>query len=132
MPALPGGAGRRDRLTLAPLLRNLDRMRTSASLIEFLGQQMPSGLEMLRRMVEINSFTANRAGVNLLGRLTAEYFAPLGFVAEFVSSANSSYGDHLVLTRRGRSSRSIALVSHLDTVFPPEEEERNQFRWQAE
>ena len=24
------------------------------------------------------------------------------------------------------------MVSHLDTVFPPEEEERNNFRWEVE
>ena len=47
-------------------------------------------------------------------------------------SANQAWGDHLVLTRRGRSAKSIALVSHLDTVFPPEEEARNNFHWLVE
>jgi glutamate carboxypeptidase len=93
---------------------------------------MPSALEMLRQMVAINSYTANREGVNRLGRFTAECFAPLGFTAEYVASTNPDWGDHLVLTRRGRSGKSIALVSHLDTVFPPEEEERNNFRWLLE
>jgi len=93
---------------------------------------MPAALEMLRQMVGINSFTANRQGVDRLGRLTAECFAPLGFTAEFVPSANPNYGDHLVLTRRGRTTKNIAMVSHLDTVFPPEEEERNNFHWQPE
>jgi glutamate carboxypeptidase len=49
-----------------------------------------------------------------------------------VASANLNYGDHLVLTRPGRLKRSIAMVSHLDTVFPPEEEARNEFHWQLE
>ena len=70
--------------------------------------------------------------MNRLGRFTAECFAPLGFTAEFVPSTTKAWGDHLVLTRRGRSGRSIAMVSHLDTVFPPEEEARNNFRWQVE
>ena len=52
-----------------------------------------------------------------------------GSRAEFVPSTNREWGDHLVLTRRGRSAKSIALVSHLDTVFPPEEEARNNFHW---
>ncbi len=69
--------------------------------------------------------------MNRLGRFTAECFAPLGFSAEYVPSANRDWGDHLVLTRRGRSGLSIALISHLDTVFPPEEEARNNFRWQV-
>jgi glutamate carboxypeptidase len=93
---------------------------------------MPAALEMLREMVGINSFTGNRDGVNRLSRFTAECFAPLGFTAEFVPSTNKAWGEHLVLTRRGRSGRNIALISHLDTVFPPEEEARNNFRWQVE
>src|SRR5437667_11433960 len=107
-------------------------MQSTTSLTEFLRYQMPDALELLRQMVGINSFTSNRDGVNQLGRFTAECFAPLGFAAEFVPSANPAYGHHLVLTRPGRSKRSIAMVSHLDTVFPPQEEARNNFHWQPE
>src|SRR5206468_9526957 len=107
-------------------------MRNRTSLGDFLDAQMPAALELVRQMVCINSFTGNREGVNKLGRLTADCFASLDFTAEFVASVNANYGDHLVLTRKGRSNRSVALVSHLDTVFPPEEELRNNFRWQPE
>src|SRR5205085_2512124 len=55
-----------------------------------------------------------------------------GFQAEFVPSTNPAWGEHLVLTRPGSSQRSLAMVSHLDTVFPPEEEARNNFHWQPE
>jgi glutamate carboxypeptidase len=94
--------------------------------------QLPAALELLRQMVGINSFTGNRDGVNRLGRFTAESFAPLGFAAEFAPSTNPDYGDHLVLTRRGSGPKSIAMISHLDTVFPPDEEARNNFRWLPE
>jgi glutamate carboxypeptidase len=107
-------------------------MQSTAAVTEFLKHQMPAVLELLRQMVGINSFTSNREGVNTLGRFTAECFAPLGFTAEYVPSANPNFGDHLVLTKPGRSKRGIAMVSHLDTVFPPEEEARNQFHWRAE
>ena len=60
---------------------------------------------LLRRMVGMNSFTGNKAGVDALGRYTAEVFAPLGFAPEFIPSVNPGYGDHLVLTRPGRSRR---------------------------
>jgi glutamate carboxypeptidase len=83
-------------------------------------------------MVSINSFTGNKEGVDRLGGLTAEVFGELGFASEFVPSINPAFGRHLVCTRRGSGSRSIALISHLDTVFPPEEEIRNDFRWQPE
>lgn len=102
------------------------------SLRRFIDGQMPATWEFLRHMVEINSWTLNPAGVDRLARFTAEQFAPLGFTAEFVPSANPNFGRHLVMTRRGEGSRNLALISHLDTVFPPEEEERNNFRWSVE
>jgi glutamate carboxypeptidase len=99
------------------------------ALKKFLNEQFPATLEMLRQMVGINSFTSNREGVNRLAHFTAECFGPLGFSAEHVPSTNPEFGNHLVLTRKGRSDKSIAMVSHLDTVFPPEEEVRNNFHW---
>ncbi|MBP8002907.1 MAG: M20/M25/M40 family metallo-hydrolase [Chloroflexi bacterium] len=92
-------------------------------------------LDWLRRMVEINSFTENPAGVDALGDLTAELFAPLGFTAERIRSAIPRYGHHLVMTRWGRhgqQGRTIGLISHLDTVFPPAEEITNNFHWRIE
>src|SRR5258706_1588790 len=98
----------------------------------FLTEQLPATLDLLRQMVEMNSFTANKEGVNRLGDLTARTFSPLGFNAQTVPSVDQEYGDHLVLTRKGKSDCTIALISHLDTVFPPEEEKRNNFHWQVE
>lgn len=102
------------------------------TLKNFFATEKPAALEFLRQMVGINSWTLNPDGVNRLAKFTAEYFAPLGFTAEFVTSTNPKFGKHLVLTRKGKSPRSIAMVSHLDTVFPPEEEARNNFHWLIE
>jgi glutamate carboxypeptidase len=107
-------------------------MQSAESLTACLRQQLPGALDLLRQMVGINSFTGNRDGVNRLGRFTAKQFASLGFSAESVPSVNPDYGDHLVLARRGTGTKSVAMISHLDTVFPPEEEARNNFRWQRE
>jgi glutamate carboxypeptidase len=99
---------------------------------EFLEPRLPDYLALLRQMVAINSFTTNPDGINALGEFTAGAFAHLGFQAEFIQSAGPQYGRHLVLTRPGRSSRKIGLVSHLDTVFPAEEEICNNFAWRVE
>ena len=107
-------------------------MLDTAELNRWLQARLPATLELLREMVAINSWTRNLAGVNELARLTAARFAPLGFSAESVRSTNPDYGNHLVLTRHGCPAKSLALVSHLDTVFPPEEEARNNFHWQPE
>ncbi len=101
-------------------------------LTNHLETHFPSELDLLKLMVDINSFTANGTGVNELGRITAAAFQPLDFEPEFIPSRTRTYGEHLFLTRKGRTPRSIVLVSHLDTVFPPEEEISNNFHWQLE
>jgi glutamate carboxypeptidase len=98
----------------------------------YLEQNQAKHLLLLQQMVAINSFTENPSGINALGALTAKIFAPLGFTADSVQSLNDSFGKHLVLTKNGRSDRKIGFVSHLDTVFPPDEEIRNDFLWRIE
>lgn len=100
----------------------------------FFEENLPGYLELLARMVSVNSFTTNVEGVKALGRLTADIFDDLGFSADFVQAANPKYGNHLVLSRPAErpSCPTLGLVSHLDTVFPPEEEERNDFFWRVE
>ena len=104
---------------------------------DYLEDNLPKYLLILEQMVGINSFTSNPAGVNTLGALTADIFSNLGFEAEAVQSVDPLYGKHLILTRHGRSDGShsipkIGLVSHLDTVFPQDEEFRNDFKWRIE
>lgn len=98
----------------------------------WLEARLPETLDHLKAMVDINSWTRNVPGVARVARLTAQIFEPLGFRAESVASTHPDYGAHLVLSRPGSSASSVALVSHLDTVFPPEEEERNRFHWLPE
>lgn len=104
------------------------------SLTKHAARHLPEALEWLRRMVEINSFTTNITGIEAVGRVTAECFADLGFTAEFIPAEDHAYGPHLFLQRPGTEAgaRPVVLVTHLDTVFPPEEELRNDFRWSVE
>lgn len=109
----------------------------SQNITAYLQANLPRYLALLEQMVAINSFTSNPAGVNELGDFTAKEFAALGFEAETVQSVDPLYGKHLILTRHGRSNGShpapkIGLVSHLDTVFPGDEELRNDFHWRVE
>lgn len=94
--------------------------------------RLPDYMALLKEMVDINSFTRNPSGVNRLGELTARRFVDLGFDAETVASGNPAYGSHVVLTRSGTSGRKIGLVTHLDTVFPADEEVANGFRFRVE
>jgi glutamate carboxypeptidase len=108
---------------------------------QFLTSKLPYYLELLRQMVEINTFTANADGVNRLGSLTANEFSSLGLSSEFVQSVNPEFGRHLFIQHdagfdssgMNRAARkSIALISHLDTVFSPDEEKANNFFFRQE
>lgn len=103
---------------------------TPAALTESLSAHLDEALQWLQRMVEVNSFTANAAGVDAVGKVTAECFAGLGFTPETALSEHAGFGHHLFLSRPNPGAPRIVLVTHLDTVFPPEEEERNEFHWQ--
>lgn len=105
---------------------------TATLLREAGSRHLPDQLAWLRHVVRINSFTLNKEGVNQVGRVTAEAFEPLGFTAEFVASTNPAFGSHLVLRRPGSGPRTVALISHLDTVFSPEEEAAHAFHWREE
>ncbi len=95
-------------------------------------KHLPKALSWLHRMVKINSFTTNVEGVDELARLTADCFLELGFIPTLTPSAHSQHGHHLFLSRGPLNPKPIVLVTHLDTVFPPEEEILNHFGWLEE
>lgn len=98
----------------------------------YLQDKLPGYLELLEEWVGVNSFTNNAAGVNKVADQTAAAFKNFGFRDERVPSENPDFGQHLVLTRQGTTNQKIGLITHLDTVFPPEEEIANDFRWRVE
>jgi len=102
----------------------------NASLLQASAEKhLAAALDLLRRLVAINSFTTNASGVDAVAQLTAEAFAPLGFTAELVRCATPGTGHHLFLSHHSAGADPIVLVTHSDTVFPPEEEQRNNFKW---
>lgn len=92
-------------------------------------RHLPATLDFLRRLVAINSFTSNAAGVDAVARLTADAFEALGFSADLVPCTHAEAGHHLFLTHPGQGGDPIVLVTHSDTVFPAEEEQHNHFEW---
>jgi len=105
-------------------------MTTSPSTLQTCAQKhLPAALQHLRDLVTINSFTSNAAGVDAVALRTAEMFQPLGFSAELAPCAIPGTGHHLFLRRQGAGGEPIVLVTHSDTVFPPEEEIQNNFHW---
>lgn len=97
-----------------------------------LEKRLPEALDFLERLVAVNSFTGNRAGVLRNGKIVAAQFQDLGFRAELVPANSEAFGDHFFLSRPGAGESGLLLVTHLDTVYPAEEEARNGFSWVVE
>ncbi|MDY7232196.1 M20 family metallopeptidase [Hyalangium rubrum] len=74
--------------------------------------------EALAALVSVNSFTENASGGREVGAILRQVLVMPGLMAEVVLS--SRFADHLVFRSLGRPSlQPVALVGHLDTVFPP-------------
>lgn len=94
-------------------------------------ERLDEALEILRSWVEVSSYTRNRAGVEQLAARTSARFASLGFSERAVPSGDAELGDHRVLSR-GSAGPHVVFVSHLDTVYPAEEQRRAGFGWRLE
>jgi len=74
--------------------------------------------DALRSLVEVNSFTDNREGGLEVGRRLEQMMTLPGVEASAVPSAR--FADHRVFRTAGDSRLPpVALIGHLDTVFPP-------------
>jgi len=88
---------------------------------KWLGEQSKAMETALAELVSINSFTENVDGGNAVGKMLEELFAIDGLAASRSKSASGKFADHLVVSSiwTSRGEPPIALVGHLDTVFPP-------------
>ncbi|MCK0470910.1 M20 family metallopeptidase [Halalkalibacter sp. APA_J-10(15)] len=71
-------------------------------------------LNLLEKLVNIDSGSHDKEGVDQIGRELAPYFTQLGFELEV--KEQEEVGDHLVY-RFGSTQPSILIVAHMDTVF---------------
>jgi glutamate carboxypeptidase len=73
-------------------------------------------LRLLERVVNIDSGTDDKEGVNAVGTILAGELEALGLSVATVPQVE--VGDHIVARKPGTTGRNVLLVGHLDTVFP--------------
>ena len=87
---------------------------------KWLGEQGKVLESALADLVTVNSFTDNVEGGKRVGAMLGELFAIEGLSRRVVPSASGKFADHLVFESVGASEAPpVALIGHLDTVFPP-------------
>lgn len=79
--------------------------------------QKPAVESLLRDLVEINTYTANEAGVDQGMALLDQVASDAGFTVERIHDRHRL----ISLEKRGNAPR-VLLISHMDTVFPPDGE----------
>ncbi len=95
-----------------------------------MGQKMDSfDLMELKKIVEINSWTKNKDGVDKNGKIFKDWLGELGFSVDIYRREN--IGDHLHFKSKRADGKKVLLLGHLDTVFPPGkfEEFREDDKW---
>lgn len=97
----------------------MDRASLAQDVASWLAERGPSMLEEIAELVSINSFTENvEGGREVAGALTTRTFAIAGLSSRNVAS--ETFADHLIFSSIGDAKLPpVALVGHLDTVFPP-------------
>lgn len=82
-------------------------------------EQSGYALALLERLVNVQSGTSNKAGVDEVVSMMEEELAGLGFQLE--RHRRREVGDHLLARRGTEREGAVLLVAHTDTVYPPEE-----------
>lgn len=90
-------------------------------------QAMPQYLDDLRTIVNIDSGTYTKEGIDRVGDYLSKRFAAFGFATHI--ERQQHYGNHLVATHTGKASHGarILLIGHIDTVFPEGEVAKRPF-----
>ena len=89
---------------------------------KWLDEQAKAMESALAELVEVNSFTENTDGGQKVGVMLEELFSSIDMLdVNRIPSTTKKFADHLVVSSSWTSTGDapIALIGHLDTVFPP-------------
>ncbi len=88
-------------------------------IITAIDQNNTQALNLLEKIVNINSSTDNVQGVYTVGEIVKAEFEALGFSSEWKNPPKDmKRAGTLLLTRKGNQGKKLLLIAHLDTVFP--------------
>jgi glutamate carboxypeptidase len=101
-------------------------MTHSRKIIQSLDKRETEMLALLEQLVNIDSGTHLKEGVDRVAGIIAQRLSKLGFEVERLSQPD--FGDHLLARKEGSSRKRLLCICHMDTVFPEGEARRRPFR----
>lgn len=96
-----------------------DAGRAQDALVRAVDARADDATRLLERLVDINSGTFNRAGVEAVGQVLEGEFRALGFRTHRVPMDAVGRAAHLVAEHDGNRGKRVLLIGHMDTVFEP-------------
>jgi glutamate carboxypeptidase len=102
-----------------------------AKIANWLASQQEAMLALLRDLVNIDSGSYDRAGVEAVGQRLVRFFEEQGLITEFEPHATFAPAIHVRLDATRANEKPIILMGHRDTVFPRGEAGRRPFRIEA-
>jgi glutamate carboxypeptidase len=97
-----------------------------ASALRWLADQQASMVALLERLVNVDSGSRNKAGVDQVGDLICEFLNGQGISYEVIR--NPQFGDAIRARVGVDDHRRIVVLGHRDTVFPDGEARQRPFR----
>lgn len=87
-------------------------------IITYVEGHTEEAVDLLERVVNINSGTMNHAGVKAVGDIFAQKLSDIGLETEWINLPDSvNRAGHLFAKRTGTQGKRLLLIGHLDTVF---------------
>jgi glutamate carboxypeptidase len=85
------------------------------TIISYINDKQAEMVQLLERLVSIDSGSYNKAGVDQVGEILADRFRSLGFTVQVQYQAN--LGCNILAKLSGPGREKFLLVGHMDTVF---------------
>jgi glutamate carboxypeptidase len=101
--------------------------KTEAAITEWLASQKQPMIDLLRDVVNIDSGSFDKEGVDAVGARFEQHFVEYGI--ETWREPHDVYGDavHGLVTKPGSNEKPVLLMGHRDTVFPKGEVAKRPF-----
>lgn len=98
---------------------NAQISKVESKIIKTIDANEKASIELLKKVVNMNSGTMNFEGVKAVGNVLVAEFQKLGMDAKMVSGDDFGRAGHLIATNNGKKGPKIMMIGHLDTVFEP-------------
>ncbi|MGX4769567.1 M20 family metallopeptidase [Bradyrhizobium guangdongense] len=100
---------------------------SEAQITDWLASQKQAMIDLLRDVVNIDSGSYDKEGVDAVGARFERHFTEHGI--PFRREANATFGDaiHAEVAKPGSNEKPVLLIGHRDTVFGKDEAKRRPF-----